>query len=122
MLPFEEGVQLPPPGAVTYLFRLHRKVAILRLDLDRRHWLARVRGMSATETVENERRLFGQLDYISHDQRSFGYPYPIKAGHNRASMTDLERVALRKQIVDAAVAAGIHRSLFRDASMSTGHA
>ena len=72
-------------------------------------------------TQANERRLFEDLDYASHDQRCFGYPYPIKAAHDRASMTKTERVALRKQVIDAAVRAGMRRSLFRDASRATGH-
>ena len=40
---------------------------------------------------------------------------------NTASMTKAERVALRKQVIDAAVRAGMRRSLFRDASRATGH-
>jgi hypothetical protein len=45
----------------------------------------------------------------------------LKAGHDRASLTQAERASFRRQIIDAAVAAGMKRSVFRDASMSTGH-
>lgn len=116
-----EGRQLPPVGAMTYLFRLHRNVPVFRFDLDLEYWRTHIRGSSEAQTLANEQRLLGDLDYASHDQRCFGYPYPIKAGHDRASLTQAERVALRKQIVEAAVAAGLRRSMFRDASAATGH-
>ena len=119
--PLAEGRLLPPVGAVTYLVRFHRNVPVLRLDMDIEFWRARVCRDSDDETRKNERVIFQDLDYACHDQRCFGYPYPIKAGHDRASLTASERATLRKQIVDAAVAAGLRRSLFRDASMATGH-
>jgi len=119
--PLADGRQIPPPGTVTYLVRFHRNVPILRLDMDIEFWRSRVLRDSPDKTLANERLIFQDLDYACHDQRCFGYPYPIKAGHDRASLTAPERVALRKQIIDAAVAAGLRRSLFRDASMATGH-
>lgn len=115
------GRNMPPPGAVTYLLRFHRNIPIMRLDIDEEYWKQQIRGASESETLDNERRLFENLDYTCHDQRSYGYPYPIKAAHDRASLTKPERVALRKQIVDAAVAQGMKRSLFRDVSIATGH-
>ena len=108
--------QIPPLGAVSYLFRLHRNTPVLRLDMDRKYWEANLR-----ENSQAEIRLFGDLDYCSHDQRAFGYPYPIKACHDRARLSNAEREALKKQIIDAAVAAGMKRSLFRDVSAATGH-
>lgn len=116
------GRRLPPPGAVTYLVRFHRTTPVMRLDMDRKFWRDRVLGTTPGQTEHNERRIFEDLDYVCHDQRCYGYPYPIKAAHNRASLTQAERVALRKQIVDAAVRAGMKRTLFRDASIATGHA
>lgn len=65
--------------------------------------------------------MFEDLDYTGRDQRYYGYPYPIKAGYDRASLTQAERVAPRKMIIDAAVTAGMKRSLFRSASAATGH-
>jgi len=115
------GRRLPPPGAVTYLFRLHRTTPVMRLDTDLTFWRSHVQGETAEQTQANECRIFEDLDYASHDQRCYGYPYPIKAAHDRASLTQSERVALRKQIIDAAVKAGMKRSLFRDASRATGH-
>ena len=112
---------IPPIGAVTYLVRFHKNVPVLRIDMDSAYWAARIAGADDEETQANECRLFEDLDYASHDQRCFGYPYPIKAAHDRASMTQAERVALRKQVIDAAVRAGMRRSLFRDASRATGH-
>lgn len=113
---------IPPPGAVTYLFRCHRNVPVMRLDVDRDYWRKHIYRNNAEQTLKNERQLFENLDYASHDQRCYGYPYPIKAAHDRASLSQAERVALRKQIIDAAVQAGMKRSLFRDASQATGHA
>jgi hypothetical protein len=116
MLPSTEGRRVPPAGAVTYLVRLHRNVPVLRVDFDARYWDEHLRD------DQQVRELFQSLDYCAHDQRCYGYPYPVKAGHDRASLTDAERVALRKQLVDEAVRAGLKRSLFRDASSATGHA
>jgi hypothetical protein len=113
--------RIPPVGAVSYLVRFHKNVPVLRIDMDQTWWAAHIVGADDEETQANERRLFEDLDYASHDQRCFGYPYPIKAAHDRASMTQAERVALRKQVIDAAVRAGMRRSLFRDASQATGH-
>ena len=117
-----EGRNVPPPGAVTYLVRLHRNVPVMRLDVDREWWNSRIHAASDEATRANERTLFEDLDYASHDQRAYGYPYPIKAGHDRASLTAPERLALRKMVIDAAVAAGMNRSLFKNASQATGHA
>ena len=90
----------------------------MRIDLDARFWEERVRG---TGDLELAHCFFGALDYASHDQRCYGYPYPVKAAHDRGSLTNQERVVLRQQLVDAAVQAGMRRSLFRDVSQMTGH-
>lgn len=110
-----DGPRVPPVGAITYLFKLHRTSPIMRLDLDARFWEG---SEMSSRTV---RPLFEALDYSGHDQRCFGYPYPIKAAHDRASLTQHERFTLKKQVVDAAVEAGLRRSHFRDASQATGH-
>jgi hypothetical protein len=114
-LPSTEGRRVPPAGAVTYLVRFHRNVSVLRVDLDANYWNEHLR------EDEQARMLFQSLDYCAHDQRCYGYPYPVKAGHDRASLTDAERVALRKQLIDEAVRAGLKRTLFRDASSAAGH-
>jgi len=113
--------QLPPIGAVSYLVRFHRNVQVLRLDMDAEFWRARVFRENEQETRANETWIFEHLDYASHDQRAYGYPYPLKAGHDRASLEKDERASFRRQIIDAAVSAGMKRALFRDASMATGH-
>ena len=121
-LKIAETRNVPPPAAVTYLVRFHRNTPVMRLDMDSTYWGQCVKGASKAETLQNEKRIFEDLDYSSHDQRCFGYPYPIKAGHDRASLSEQERVALRKMVIDAAVSAGISRAQFRNASAATGHA
>lgn len=116
-----EQRNVPPHGAVSYLVRFHRNVPVMRLDVDERYWESHLRGDSESSTLANEMHLFEDLDYACHDQRAYGYPYPVKAGHDRASLTQAERVALRKLIIDAAVSAGMRRSLFKNASAATGH-
>ena len=113
-----DGPRVPPPGATSFLLRLHRSTPVMRLDLDTRFWEAECATHGADAAAH---RLFGAIDYASHDQRCFGYPYPIKASHDRASLTEAERAALRQQLVDAAVAAGMRRASFRDAARMTGH-
>lgn len=111
-----EGRQIPPVGAVSYLFRLHKNTPVMRLDMDRTWWEAELRG-----NPDAEHEVFKELDYCSHDQRAYGYPFPIKACHDRTRLSNAERLVLKKQIIDAAVARGMSRSLFRDASAATGH-
>lgn len=113
-----DGPRVPPIGAISFLMRFHRSTPIMRVDVDARYWSERFPGLSA---VEEYRRFFGRLDYASHDQRCFGYPYPIKAAHDRGSLTQHERLVLRQQLVEAAVDAGMRRSSFRDPSQMTGH-
>ena len=86
--------------------------------MDREFWLENVRGKTEEETGAKERLIFGSLDYLTHDQRYYGYPYPLRAAHERARLTKPERAALRKQIIDAAVRTGLKRSLFREAAHS----
>ena len=116
-----QGRRIPPPGAVSYLVRFHRSTPVLRLDMDRVYWEKYVKGESPEETRQNECRIFEDLDYSCHDQRVYGYPYPIKAAHDRASLTDAERVALRKQLIAEVIASGMSPMLFRDASQAAGH-
>jgi hypothetical protein len=112
-----DGPRVPPPGAVSFLVRLHRSTPIMRVDMDARFCDQQMEGMSSM-VPEN---FFRALDYASHDQRCYGYPYPIKAAHDRGSLTEHERTVLRQQLVDAAVQAGMRRSSFRDPSQLTGH-
>lgn len=116
------GKRIPPHGAVSYLFRLHRNTPVMRLDVDFVYWQKCINQESDAETQSREKKIFADIDYTSHDQRAYGYPYSIKACHDRTSMTRAERVALRNQIIDAAVKAGMRRSLFKDVSVATGHA
>lgn len=120
-LSLTNGRRVPPPGAVSYLVRFHSTVPTLRLDMDFAYWRTHIRGESPQETLEREQAMFADLDYACHDQRCYGYPYPLKAGHDRSSLTKAERQVLRQQVIDAAVRAGMKRALFREPSIATGH-
>ncbi|MBD1863992.1 MULTISPECIES: hypothetical protein [Trichocoleus] len=120
-LSMAQGRRLPPPGAVSYLVRFHKNTPVMRLDMDRAYWKTFIKGSNDSETQRNESRVFEDLDYASHDQRAFGYPYPIKAAHDRASLTQTERLTYRKQLIAKAIAGGMNPNLFRDPSMATGH-
>jgi len=119
--PMTEGRRVPPVGAVSYLVRFHRQVPVLRVDLDEEFWEERIRSDDEEETRDRERSLFEDLDYCCHDQRCYGYPYPIKAGHDRCSLTQDERTMIRKLVKDAAAEAGVPRELFEEPSIETGH-
>jgi hypothetical protein len=106
--------RLPPPGAVTYLIRFHRTTPVLRIDLDRVYWREWICTASPAATRDREAVLFAALDYAGHDQRTYGYPYPLRAAQARVALAPAERVALRKQIVEGAVRAGMKRTRFRD--------
>jgi hypothetical protein len=80
-----------------------------------------MQGQHETELRAREQKLFEDLDYTCHDQRVYGYPYPIKAAHDRGSLTVGEREAFRKQVIAAAVQQGMSPALFRDVSKATGH-
>lgn len=113
---------IPPIGAVSYLFKLHKTTQPMRLDMDYNYWFAHIRNDDKDQQLRNEIQLFRDLDFASHDQRCYGYPYPIKACHDLVSMTDDERIAMRKQVIDAALRAGLKRKNFVDPSIQTGHA
>jgi hypothetical protein len=113
--PIVENRYIPPPNTITYLFRPHRTTGVMRLDIDESYW------MKHLSTVKAEKGVFEKLDYAGHDQRCYGYPYPIKSAHDRVSLTSPERIAMRKSIIAAAVKAGMKRKLFYDASIATGH-
>jgi hypothetical protein len=108
-----EGRRVPPRGVVSYLVRFHRTFPIMRLDIDREFWREWIKGKTEGDTQSNEQRVFEDLDYMSHDQRCYGYPYPLKSSYERASLTKSDRSALRKGIIDVAVRAGMKLSLFR---------
>lgn len=120
-LSLTEGRRMPPPGAVSYLVRFHHTTPVMRLDVDLGYWESAVKGATEEETRSRERKIFEDLDYACHDQRVYGYPYPIKAAHDRASLTQAERVAFRKQLIAEAVKQGMSPALFRDPSQATGH-
>ncbi len=113
---------LPPVGAVTYLFKFHKTTQPMRLDMDFKFWKDNIWSDDKDVMSIREKQIFRDLDFASHDQRCYGYPYPIKACHDMASLTKEERVALRKQIIDEAVKAGLKRKNFVDPSILTGHA
>jgi hypothetical protein len=117
-----EGRNIPPPGAVSYLWRTHRGMPIFRVDVDANWWGAEIHHEDPKLTQEREAALFATLDFTGHDFRTQAYPYPLKAAHDRASLTSTERLALRKQVIEAAVAAGMKPSAFVDPSQLTGHA
>jgi hypothetical protein len=108
--------KLPPAGAVSYLIRFHRNAPLLRLDMDLMYWREKIGGSSESQTIRNEQWLFQDLDYLCHDQRYYGLPYPLYSASQRVVLTKPERTALRKQIIDAAVKAGMKRNLFREIS------
>ncbi len=117
-----DGRNIPPPGAVSYLWRTHRGMPVFRVDVDINWWKDKVHSDDTQLTREREASLFAILDFAGHDFRTQAYPYPLKAAHDRASLTDTERLALRKQVIEAAVAAGMKPSAFVDPSQLTGHA
>ena len=112
---------IPPVGAVTYLFRLHRTMPTMRLDMDFEYWKSSIWNRDERTMRERETRIFRDLDFASHDQRCYGYPYPIKACHDMASLTEAERSAFRKKVIDEAVANGLKRKNFLDPSIPAGH-
>ena len=107
-----DGPRVPPPGATSVLLRLHRATPVMRLDLD---------AFGPAADPDALPGILEAIDYASHDQRSYGYPYPLKAAHDRGSLTQADRRILRAQVVDAAVEAGMRRTAFRDAAQQTGH-
>lgn len=113
---------VPPPGAVTYLFKFHKTTQPMRLDIDFEFWANNIWSDNKEIMSSREKQIFRDLDFASHDQRCYGYPYPIKACHDMVSLTQAERVALRKQFIDEAVKAGLKRKNFVDPSILTGHA
>ncbi|TGE37205.1 hypothetical protein E4K67_15135 [Desulfosporosinus fructosivorans] len=112
---------IPPVGAVTYIFRFHKTTPPMRLDMDIKYWEKNVWHSKKEVMAQREAQIFRDLDFASHEQRVYGYPYPIKASHDMVSLTDAERLSLKKQFIDAAEKNGLKRRNFVNASMLTGH-
>lgn len=112
---------IPPVGAISYLFKFHKTTQTMRLDMDYAYWKDKIWNKNKSIMRQHEIQIFRDLDFASHDQRCYGYPYPIKACHDMASLTQAERVSLRKQIIDAAIEKGLKRKNFIDPGMQTGH-
>jgi len=108
-----KGRLLPPPETVTYLVRFHTTTPVMRLDLDRIFWEREIDREDGEQTVQREQTLFEKLDYMSHDMRAYGYPYPLKAAHDRVSLTKKEREVLRSTLVDEALQRGISHERLR---------
>ena len=121
-LTLTDGRRIPPPGAVSYVVRFHRNVPVLRLDMDIFYWNAFVKSDDPVQQLENETQIFQDLDYSGHDVRCYGYPYPIKAGHDQASMTQAQRTMLRIQVEQALRRTkSVNPRLIEHGSFATGH-
>ena len=107
-----EDKNIPPDGAVTYLFRLHKNFPVMRLDIDRNYWDKHINDASEDKVIFNEKKIFQDIDYISHDQRSYGFPYPLKSCEDRATLNPADKLTIRKQFIDVAVANGLEKKLF----------
>lgn len=116
-----DGRNIPPQGAVSYLWRTHRGMPVFRVDLDATWWADKIHDQDAVVTQQRETAFFSKLDFSGHDLRTRAYPFPLKAAHDRASLTATERLALRKQVIESAVAVGMRPSAFVDPSQLTGH-
>ncbi len=112
---------IPPVGGITYILRFHKNTPPMRVDLDKYYWKEKIWSDDSDLMLQREQKMFSDLDFTTHDQRSYGYPYPVKASHNNVSLTNAEKEALRKQIIDAAERAGLKRQNFTDISLLTGH-
>ena len=94
----------------------------MRIDMDYDFWRNKIWNVDKEIMSQREKQMFRDLDFASHDQRCYGYPYPIKACHDMVSMTKEERAAFRKIVIDAAIQRGLKRKNFVDPSIQTGHA
>lgn len=112
---------IPPRGAVTYIFNFHQNQQPMRIDMDADFWKKHFYSKDKDKMQATEIQFFRDMDCASHDMRCYGYPYPIKASHDMVSLTDAEREALRKQIIDRGVANGLKLKNFIDPSFTTGH-
>lgn len=117
-----DGRNIPPQGAVSYMWRTHRGMPVFRVDIDATWWANQIHDQDAAVKKQREAELFSKLDFSGHDLRTQAYPFPLKAAHDRASLKATERLALRNQVIEAAVAAGMKPSAFVDPSRLTGHA
>lgn len=118
---FLDDRAIPPKGAVTYLFNLHKNQQPMRIDLDWEYWKSHFWSENKDNLRAAERQFFRDIDFSSHDMRCYGYPYPVKASHDMVSLTAAERAALRKQVIDRGLAAGLKYKNFLDPSFATGH-
>lgn len=113
-LSFVENRRFPPVGAVSYLIRFHRTFPTMRLDMDREFWMKNVLGKTEKETAENERKIFEDLDYLCHEQSSYGFPYPLKSSRDKTTLNNSARGRLRKLILDELIKSGVPKSSIQE--------
>ena len=93
---------VPPVAAVTYIFRFSRDSPIFRLDLDRNWWKENIYNAKNTSMKENERKLFGEIEYISRDARWFGYPVPLSFAHINCRVSREEAALMIERAISIA--------------------
>lgn len=93
---------IPPRGAVTYIFRFSPTMPVFRLDLDRKWWEKNIYSDNLKEMKENEKTLFRELDFMSHDARWYGYPAPLSYAHDGCTIKDVEGILLIEQAISIA--------------------
>lgn len=99
--------EIPPKLCVSYLFKFHATSFPLRIDLDAVWWKTQIGGDPTAES-----KFFEEMDFLCHDVRSYGYPYPLHAAHRSASLTKKEKNTVRDILLQHAQTEGILRGAF----------
>jgi hypothetical protein len=97
---YEDRTYIPPTLAVPYLFSFSRDNRPSRVDFDRIWWREKIYvPNNPTETRENEKNLFRDLEFMSRDARWYGYPVALGLAHDTCKMS-YEDLRLAREIVN----------------------
>lgn len=94
----EDRTYIPPQLAVPYLFSFSRDNRPSRIDFDRIWWLENVFVPNdPIATRQNEKALFGDLEFMSRDARWYGYPVALALAHESCKLS-YEDLRLAREI------------------------
>jgi hypothetical protein len=104
-LRFTENRKIPPKLAVTYLFRFSDAMPVFRVDMDRLWWEEEIMD-DPDGQIENEVKLFKEIEFISRNARWYGYPCPPAFAHVLSSVTHEERLMLEAKAIEIGKSSG----------------
>lgn len=93
--------------SIPYLAKFHSAGFPMRVDIESAWWRTHIDGEKSSE-----KRLFEDLDFLCHDMRSYGYPYPLHSAHRKSRLTPKQIRNVRNRLYQVSGREGVLREAF----------